>query len=202
MSEVKSISSQFDIFMHRPIQTAVQATVVTVYIPLAPVEQNDLEFLIPGDSGNYIDLDIKLYFRGKIVSSSGKAVDLTDKTAVAKNLLHSLFSQCTVMVNGVPVTQSHEHYNYRAYFETLLTYGTDAASSHLSNSYWYLDTGEMQPSDTTAETHTSATINGFITRWSRLSGSRDVQLLVRLHTYMCNVPLFLLPRVPLQIKLT
>ena len=106
------------------------------------------------------------------------------------------------MVNGVPVTQSHEHYKYRAYLETLLTYGTDAASSHLSNYYWYRDTWDMQPSDPTAETHTSVTNNGFIARWSRLSGSRDVQLLGRLHTDLCNVPLFLLPKVSLHIKLT
>ena len=67
MSEVTSISSQFDIFMHRPIQTAVLVSVETVYKPLAPVEQNDLEFLIPGDSDTYIDLDMKLYVRGKMV---------------------------------------------------------------------------------------------------------------------------------------
>ena len=34
-------------------------------------------------------------------------------------------------------------YNYRAYLETLLTYGTDAASSQLSNCNWYLDAGDM-----------------------------------------------------------
>ena len=78
------------------------------------------------------------------------------------------------MDNGVPVTQSHEHYNYRAYLETLLTYGTDAASSHLSNSYWHLDTGDMQPSDPKATTHTSAANDGFISRWCRLRDSRDV----------------------------
>jgi hypothetical protein len=60
----------------------------------------------------------------------------------------------------------------------------------------------MQPSVATAGTHTSATNNGFIARWPRRSDSRDVQLLGRLHTDMCNVPLFLLQRVPLQIKLT
>ena len=60
MSEVKSISSQFHIFMHRHIQTAVLGTVKTVYKPLAPVEQNDLEFLIPGFSDTYIDLDKNL----------------------------------------------------------------------------------------------------------------------------------------------
>jgi len=143
MTEVTSISIQFDIFMQRPIQTAVQCTVETVYKPLAPVEQNDLEFLIPGVSYTYIDLDIKLYVRGKMVSSSEKDVDLTDSTAVANNLIHSLFSQCRVMINGVPDTQSHEHYNYHAYLETFLTYGTDAVYSHLFNSYWYLDFGDM-----------------------------------------------------------
>ena len=91
----------------KPLLYYLQGTVETVYKPLAPVEQNDLEFLFPGDSDTYIDRDIKLYVRGKMVSSSRKDVDLTDTTAVANNLLHSLFSQCTVMVNGVPFTQSH-----------------------------------------------------------------------------------------------
>jgi hypothetical protein len=41
-AEVTSVSSEFDFFMHRPIQTAVLGTVATVYKPLTPVEQNDL----------------------------------------------------------------------------------------------------------------------------------------------------------------
>ena len=42
---VASISSEFHIFVHRPIQTALLRTVETVYKPLAPEEHNDLEFL-------------------------------------------------------------------------------------------------------------------------------------------------------------
>ena len=61
------------------------------------MEQNNL---IPGDSDTYIDLDIKLYDRGKFFSSSGKYVDLTDTTAVKNNLRHSLFIQCIVILNG------------------------------------------------------------------------------------------------------
>ena len=110
--------------MHRPFQTAELGIVETVYKVLATVEQNDWEFVTPGDSETYTDLDIKIY-----------DVDLTDTTAVTNNILHSLFIQCTVTYKGVPVTQSHEHYNCRAYLETLLNYGTDGASSHLSNSY-------------------------------------------------------------------
>ena len=67
------------------------------------------EVLIPGDTDAYIYLDIKLYVRGKMVSSSAKDVDLTETTAVGIDLLHSLFSQCTVMLNGFRVTQSHKN---------------------------------------------------------------------------------------------
>ena len=44
-AEVTSISIELDIFLHRLIQTAVLRSVETLYKPLAPVEQNDLEFL-------------------------------------------------------------------------------------------------------------------------------------------------------------
>ena len=53
-----------------------------------------------------------------------------------------------------------------------------------------------------SETHTASTNVGFIARCSRLSGIRDEQLFVRLHTDLCNVSIFLLPKVQLKIKLT
>ena len=53
-------------------------TVETVYKPIASVEQDDLEFFIHGVSDTFIDLDIKLYVRRKLVSVSGKDVDLKD----------------------------------------------------------------------------------------------------------------------------
>ena len=92
-AEIVSFSSEFNIFAPRPIQTSVIRTVETVYKPIAPVDQNDLEFLKSSDSDTYIDLDIKFDIKGKLVSSSGKDVDLTDTTTLANNLLHSLFSQ-------------------------------------------------------------------------------------------------------------
>ena len=101
----------------------------------------------------------------------------------------------------VPVTQSHEHYNYRDYLKTPLTYGTDAASSLLTHCYWNLDTGDMNPCDTMAGTHNSSKNDGFIARWSMLSSSRDVQIFGLFRTDLCNVPLFLIPLVKLQINL-
>ena len=83
----------------------------------------------------------------------------------------------------------------------LMTYGTDAATSYLSHAYWYVDTCDMQPCDPTAETLTATTNRGFITR-NKLSASKEVQLLGRLHCDLCNEPLYLVPGVRLQIRLT
>ena len=72
------------------------------------MEQSDLEFLIPDHLDTYIDLDIKLYIRGKLISGDGKDLDATDLRAVTNNFLHSLFSQCSVTLNGVFKTQASE----------------------------------------------------------------------------------------------
>ena len=109
------------------------------------MEQSDLEFLIPDDLDTYIDLDIKLYIRVKLIWGDSKDLDATDLTAVTNNFLHSLFSQCSVTLNGVSITQAIELYQYSSYLETLLTYGRDAFASDLTNSFWYLDKGDFLP---------------------------------------------------------
>jgi len=180
----------------------VLGTIENAYKPIAPDEQNDLEFLIPGDKDNSIRLDIQLYVRGKLVSGSGNDMDVTDHTGVVNNLLHSLFSQCTDVLNCTTITQSGEHYNYRTYQETLLTYGIDAATTHLTNAYWYRDNGDMMPCDPTTAILTAVTNRGFIPRWDRLSASKELKLFGPLHSDLFNVPLVLLPGVSLQIRLT
>jgi len=201
-AEVASISSEFDIFEHKPVQTSLLGTIETAYKSIAPVKQNDLEFLIPGGKDNYIRLDIQLYLRGKLVLSSGNNVDVSDHTDVTNNLLHSPFSQCTVVLNGSTITQSSEHYNYRSYLENFLTYGTDAEAAHLTNAYWHRDTGDMLPCDPTSATITAMTNRVFISRWDKFSGSKELQLFGRLHSDLFNVSLVLLPGVSLQIRLT
>jgi hypothetical protein len=90
LEEAASISSEFDIFASKPVQSSLQETTEVAYKPLASVQQSDLKFLIPADSGTYIDLNIKLYIRGKLVKEGGKDVDATDHTSVTNNLLYSL----------------------------------------------------------------------------------------------------------------
>jgi len=162
-AETVAISSEFDIFARKPVQTAVLDTIEAVYTPIAPVDQSGVEFLIPFDNDTYIDPDIKLYIRGKLISGDRKDLDATDFTAVTNNFLRSLFSECYIAFNGTAITQSGEFYHYRFYLETLLTYGSDEAASHLTNTFWYLDNGDMLPCDPTA-IHTETTNREFITR--------------------------------------
>jgi len=61
----------------------------------------------------------------------------------------------------------------------LMTYGSDFAATNLSNAYWYVDIGDMQPVDPSAENVTAMTNMGFILRWNRISASREVQLFGR-----------------------
>ena len=76
---------------------------------------------------------MKLCDRIRLITSAGKDVELTEDTSVANNLLYSLFNHCKVSLKVVTDTQSFEHNNYRSSLDTLLTHGTDVASSHSTN---------------------------------------------------------------------
>ena len=142
-AEALSFSSEFDTFAQNPVQTSVQETVEFIFTPIASVEQSDLEFLFPAEHDTYIDFNIKLYVRGKLTMVHEKVLDSTDFTATANNLLHSPFTQCSKTLNGTTITPTPGLYQYNSYLETLLTYGRDAATSHLTNGFLYLDSGEL-----------------------------------------------------------
>ena len=129
---VVSASTEFDIFATRPVQTSTIDAIDTAYKPIACLDQSDLEFLIPADLDTYIDLNIQLYIRDKLTKTDRTDPELTDTTCVAENLLHSLFEKCNISLNGVKITHSADLYYYRAYLETLLSYGNEAAESHLT----------------------------------------------------------------------
>jgi hypothetical protein len=142
----------------------------------------------------YIDLDIKLFIRGKLTKADGTSLD-DDFTAGTNNFLHSLFSQCSAILNGVTITPETELYHYQSHLETLVTNGIDAGASHLTNAYWHLDGGNMCPCDPTAA---DATNKVFIEMWDRQKQSKEVQLYGRIHSDISNVPQLLVPDVRLQ----
>jgi hypothetical protein len=191
------ISSEFDIFAANPVQESVLQTTEAVYRPIASVDQSDLEFLIPADNETYVDLDIKLYVRGKLTAKNGTPMDNKDLTSVTNNFLRSLFTRCSVSLNGITITQASELYNYRSFLETILTYSNDAATTHVTNAFWYIDSGDMLPCDPSAEASNN---KGFVTRWNLTKQSQEIEMYGKIHSDLCNFPQYLLPGVRLQIN--
>jgi hypothetical protein len=180
----------------------VQEFVESTYKPIATIHQSDLEFTIPAETDFYVDPNIHIFVSGQLVSADGKTLDSTDHTSVINNLLSSLFSQCSVNLNGTPIKQSTQNYGYRAMLETLLGYGLDASSTHLTNSFWYRESGNFLPADPLATNRADDTNIGFTVRWDMVKNSKIVHLYGRLHSDICNVPRYLLPGIRIQIKLT
>ena len=201
MAEAPSfVGTEYDIFGIKPKQIGTDETNETIYKPVASVDQTDIEFMIPGDSDTYVHLNLKLFMKGKLLKEDGTTLLDTDYVAGINNLLHSLFSQCMISLNGTQITPAAELYNYRAYIETLLTYGKDAADSHLKMAFWELDQGDMKGGDCSKPAET--TNGGFCSRFNLMKKSHEVHMYGRLHSDICNVPAFLLNGVKIQIKLT
>ena len=101
--EPSHVGTEFDIFVRKPKQSSTVETKETINRPIASVNQTDIEFVIPGDSDTYVDLDLKLFVKGKLQNENTDLSE-TDYTAVVNNLLHSLFSRCTIYLNGTQIT--------------------------------------------------------------------------------------------------
>ena len=127
-------------------------------------------------------------------------MDEKDFTSVKNNFLHSLFSQCTLSLNGSTITQATELYNYRSLLQTLLTYGTDAATTHLRNAMWIMEGGNMVACDPSSDDGSKN--KGFVTRWSPTKKSHEIEIYGRVNSDFCIVPVCLLPGVRVQIKFT
>ena len=193
--------SEFDIFVKKPVQSAVISDRVCIYKPIASVDQNVLEFVIPSDNESYIDLNVKLMIKGKLTKLDGTEFDQTDFTGVVNNLLHSLFSQCSITLNGTSVTASKDLYHYRSYLETLLTYGTDAAKTHLTTGFWYVDTGNVLGVADPKAAADANTNMGFNTRYNLMMQSKELELFGNIHADIFNVSTLLIPGVQIHVKL-
>ena len=76
------------------------------------------------------------------ITAAGADLDPAAVLGPVYNWLHSLFSQVDVCTNGLLVTPSPNTYAYRAYIETLLSYGTEARKSQMLSQLWYKDTAD------------------------------------------------------------
>lgn len=194
------MKSELDIFEKREIQTNILDNHEVSYKPLASVDNQQLEFIIPGHSEFYRDLaSVKLRIRAKLVKIDGGAVTEADgvKITGVNNLLHSMFSQCSVYLNGVSVTSTEDNYHYRAYIETLLYYGRDAAETHLTNNLWYVDT----PTTDDHSLNGKPGNKGYEKRLALVNNGSEFELIGPIHADIFNLSKLLINNVEIRIKM-
>jgi hypothetical protein len=153
MSAIHELSSitplpEFDIFGVPPTQLTVDRDLVTEHRPISVLNSNSqIQFVIQSAVDEYIQLkETLLYMKIKVnikKTPTGNILE-TDwqKIAPVNNLLHSLFKQVDLEIEGKSITLAPQTYAYKAFFETFLGYTKDAKESFLTASGWYDDTGE------------------------------------------------------------
>ena len=137
----ESINSGLDLFTVPPLQTSVERGLWVEHHPLASITPTGpIKFIVKGAGEDYIDLtNTFIHVRAKITKEDGSDLVNADDDLVAPvNLfLQALFSEVDISLNGVLVSTSTNTYPYRAYLETILSYGEDAKKSQLANELYY-----------------------------------------------------------------
>src|SRR5277367_820231 len=135
----------FDLFGVPPTQLTVEKDILTEHRPISILNSYSvIQFTIPTGVDEYIQLrESLLYMKIKI---NLKKTDKTDvvaadwlKVAPVNYLLHSLFKQVDLEIDGKSITLSPQTYAYKAYFESLLGFTKDAKESYLSASGYFID---------------------------------------------------------------
>lgn len=185
---------ELDLFVKPAVQTNILGTQEVAYKPIASIQNSTiLEFISLGYGDTFRDMS-SVYLKLVLKIKKSATADHTDaKTGVVNNLLHSMFKQCSIFLNNTSVSQNDNNYGYRAYFETLLNYGSDAAMTHLDSVLWSLDTPG------TLDDLTDKKNLGLDKRKELIGKSGTIELIGRIHCDFLNQPKFLLNSVDVRI---
>lgn len=185
--------SELDIFATPPTQNCVESGQMQCYRPISTIDgESPIEFLIPGHGDEYIDLaHTMLHISAKIDNINAANTNI----APVNNWLHSLFSQVDIYLNQKCVTPPSNSYNYRAYIENLLNYGSDAKNSHLATNFWYKDTAGFM--NNTVDDKNS----GFQVRKDLSKDSQVIDMFGNLHCDLFNQDKYLINGVEMTVRL-
>ena len=191
----EGLKSELDLFALPATQTSVDHGRVVEHRPTSILSENSpVEFVISEEGDYYIDLaNTFLYVRAAVVNEDGSNLADGANIAPITNFLHSLWSQVDLSLNNTLITQSNNTYAYRAYIETLLSFGKEAKQSQLLGNKWIKDTPEHF--DSTAEANA-----GFTVRKLEAAGSHEMDMLGKIHLDMCFQNRYLLNGVEMKLR--
>lgn len=188
------VKSELDLFALPLTQASVENG---RWVDKGPISSLDgdapIEFKIEGSETEYIDLSNSyIYVKAKIIKEDGTNLVGETDAAPINLFLHGLFSQVDMTLGDTLVTSNSSPYPYRAYLETLLSFGNTAKESQFTSSLWFKDTaGHMGITDNT----------GWTSRKAFIALSKSVDMLGKLHLDMMFQDRYILNNVDIRLRL-
>lgn len=194
--------AELDLFSVPPTNISMETARMIECVPHGSVGDNSfIEFDFKSDE-EYVDLGRTfLYVKAKVVKKDKTNLAADAQVGPINLWLHSLFAQVDMQIGSSLVSSSINTYPYRAYLETLLSYGSDAKKSQLSSELWYIDTygentfSEKNPADDDGKNE------GFLKRGKLIAESKSVEMMGRLHCDLFQQDRYLLNKTELKVKL-
>ena len=178
---------------------ATQGTVEKVtYVDKRTITSNPndspLEFQVPESGHDFIDLkNTMLEIKLKVKNDKANLLR-TDTVGPVNLLLQSLWSQIDIFMNNTRVSDASTNYAYRAYIPTILTYGTEAKCTWLTNQLFIKDTTEMDANSGTGN-------KGLNERTLYTDLSQTVHLMGPLYSDVWQMERWIIPGVSLNLSL-
>ena len=187
-------SSSLCVFDRPGTQTDILKSSVVDYYPLSSIgDSGPIEFHIPGNGDDYIDLnDISLYVRFKVLKADGSAIDAGDKVGLNNLPIASLFQDVSLTVGETQIEGGQMSYPYRAYFDTVMQFQPHAQFSHMQAYGWYKDESGKFNDETNS---------GFKQRSAMIENSKECELMGPLYLDFLNQDRYLISQTDMRLKL-
>ena len=196
--------SELDLFSVPPTQTSIESGMYVEYHPISSLTSGaPIEFDVSSSGDDYMDLtNSLLHVRVKITKTDGSNIAVNETVGPINNFLHSLFTQVDVTLNGTLITSSTNTYAYRAYLESLLSYGPAAKQSQLTAALFYKDeAGKLDKPNPRAADAADRNL-GLVTRAAFSAESKEIDMIGRIHSDIFFQERHMLNEVNLRMKLT
>ena len=209
-SSPECLKSELEIFDVPPTQASIEKSKIhKIYTTNSVDKYGPLEFKIRLPREEYWDpSSVVLYTKNRILDQNGQELTTQtnangdiiipdDSVVFPINYFHATrFKNVEVFINSKLVSNSENLYPYRAFLETLLTYGTDAKNEQLRCGMFYIDSpplGEHQQPQVSAN-------RGAYKRFQNSLASQTFECLGKIHSELFNQNKLLAGEIEIRIK--
>lgn len=198
----EALPSSLDLFEIPPYQTSVSSYYYDEVRPLSVItDSSPVEFLITNNGSDYLDLKrSRLHVKLKIVHEDGTSLKEQEKIGPVNLLLHSLWGQVAVYLQGQLLSSSNGGYPYKSMMRTMLDYGEDVKRSLLTSQLFYADTGDSTTEYDSGDPYKGGN-DGFIMRSVYVAKSKSVTLSGPLLEDIFDLDRFIVNGIDVGIKL-